>query len=109
MLCLTDLSPSTLRLADRGVVQESWQEVLYQGSQVRPSPERFQPPSLINVFSAFKIQTHRMFCDTTFNSLNTVLATIYQNFLESAMKFYRYERCISAVSAPTAALLTRTY
>ena len=68
-----------------------------------------QLPSLINMFSAFRIQTHRMFCDTTFNSLNTVLSTIYQNFLESAMKFYRYGRCISIVSTPKAVLLIRTY
>lgn len=56
--------------------------------------------------SAFKIQTHKMFLDTTFNSLNTVLTTIYQNFTESAMKYYRYAKCMAAGGVhPHASLL----
>ena len=31
-----------------------------------------------------------MFLDTNFNSPNTVLLSIYQNFVEVAMKYYRY-------------------
>lgn len=59
--------------------------------------------------SAFKIQTHKMFLDTTFNSLNTVLSTIYQNFVESAMKYYRYAKCMAAGSMhPHASLLIGT-
>ena len=59
--------------------------------------------------SAFKILTHKMFLDTTFNSVDTVLSTIYQNFLEVAMKYYRYGRCMSKDSNPSTALLIRKY
>lgn len=55
--------------------------------------------------SAFKNLTHKMFLDTTFNSLNTVLSTIYKNFLESAMKYYRYAKCMATSKYPQAALL----
>ena len=44
--------------------------------------------------SALKIQTHKMFVDTGFNSSLTVLSTIYQNFVEAAMKYYRYVKCM---------------
>ena len=57
--------------------------------------------------SAFKIQTHKLFLDTTFNSMHTVLSTIYQNFLEAAMKYYRYGRCMAKDSNPSATLLIR--
>ena len=50
-----------------------------------------------------------MFCDTTYNSLNTVLCTIYQHFLETAMKVFRYGKCMSANKAPPATLLIRTF
>lgn len=59
--------------------------------------------------SALKIQTHKMFLDTTFNSLSTVLSTIYQNFMESAMKYYRYAKCMGAGGMhPHASLLIGT-
>lgn len=51
-----------------------------------------------------------MFLDTTFNSLNTVLSTIYQNFVESAMKYYRYAKCMAAGGMhPHASLLIGTF
>ena len=59
--------------------------------------------------SAFKILTHKMFFDTTFNSIDTVLSTTYQNFLEVAMKYYRYGRCMSKDRHPSTALLIRKY
>lgn len=55
--------------------------------------------------SAFKNLTHKMFLDTTFNSLSTVLSTIHMNFLESAMKYYRYAKCMATGKYPHAALL----
>lgn len=55
--------------------------------------------------SAFKNLTHKMFLDTTFNSLNTVLSTIYKNFLELAMKYYRYAKCMATSMYPHAGLL----
>ncbi|KAL8822756.1 MAG: hypothetical protein Q9191_006514 [Dirinaria sp. TL-2023a] len=58
--------------------------------------------------NAFKIQTHRMFLDTTFNSRQTVLATVYKNFYETAMKFYRYQKCMRAAASPHATLLVNT-
>ena len=59
--------------------------------------------------SAFKILSHKMFFDTAFNSIDTVLSTIYQNFLEVAMKYYRYGKCMPKDGNPSAALLIRKY
>ncbi|SLM33959.1 telomerase reverse transcriptase [Lasallia pustulata] len=58
--------------------------------------------------NAFKIQTHAMFFDTTFNSLSTVLSTIYQNFVEAAMKFYRYAKCLCKHRRPQQSLMIKT-
>lgn len=59
--------------------------------------------------SSFKIQTHKMFFDTHFNSIATVLSTIYKNFVESAMKYYRYAKCMAAGARPHASLLIGQY
>ena len=66
---------------------------------------RYQVHWLIPKRSAFKIQTHRMFLDTDFNSPSTVLATIYQNFVETSMKYYRYMKCMANSRQPQAELL----
>ncbi|KAL8867135.1 MAG: hypothetical protein Q9174_005857 [Haloplaca sp. 1 TL-2023] len=58
--------------------------------------------------NAFKIQTHRMFLDTNFNSVLNVLGNVYQNFLEAAMKFYRYVLSMQQKSRPRSALLIDT-
>lgn len=50
--------------------------------------------------SAFKLQIHAMFLDTRLNSLATVLSTIYQNLLESAMKLYRYAKSMAKGRPP---------
>lgn len=55
--------------------------------------------------STFKIQTHKMFLDTDFNSIKSVLNNIYQNFAESAMKYYRYVKSMQVGKQPRAALL----
>jgi hypothetical protein len=47
-----------------------------------------------------------MFLDTNFNSPNTVLSTIYQNFMEAAMKYYRYGKTMEHWSQPHLELLT---
>jgi len=49
-----------------------------------------------------------MYLDTTYNSLPTVLANIYNSFLETATKTYTYARCLPSSKQPTVALLTRT-
>lgn len=46
-----------------------------------------------------------MFLDTTFNSRKTVLSTIYQNFVEASMKYYRYARCMARNKEPHLDLL----
>ena len=46
-----------------------------------------------------------MFLDTSFNSLCTVLSTIYQNFVEAAMKYYRYAKCMGGGKHPQLYLL----
>lgn len=58
-----------------------------------------------NLHSAFKIQTHKMFLDSDINSLSSVLNNIYQNFAESAMKYYRYVKSMQVGKQPRAALL----
>ena len=55
--------------------------------------------------SALKIQTHRMFLDTNLNSAMTVLSTIYQNFVEAAMKYHRYAKCMGGEKHPQQDLL----
>ena len=55
--------------------------------------------------SALKIQTHKMFLDTSFNSPSTVLSTVYQNFVEVAMKYYRYAKCMTEGNHPHSDLL----
>ncbi|KAK2803650.1 hypothetical protein FQN51_003412 [Onygenales sp. PD_10] len=44
--------------------------------------------------TAFRIQMHAMFLDTKHNHVSVVLASIYENFLESAMKMYEYTRSL---------------
>ncbi|KAL8713551.1 MAG: hypothetical protein Q9220_002413 [cf. Caloplaca sp. 1 TL-2023] len=58
--------------------------------------------------NAFKIQTHQMFLDTSFNSISNVITNIYQNFFETAMKYYRYLRSLAPGKEPHAALLIET-
>ena len=48
-----------------------------------------------------------MFLDTSFNSTATVLLNIYQNFVEAAMKYYRYAKCMAGVKHPHLDLLKR--
>lgn len=58
--------------------------------------------------SAFKIQTHKMFLDTNFNSPINVISNIYQNFLEAAMKYYRYVKLMPYKQQPHESLLVET-
>ena len=46
-----------------------------------------------------------MFLDTSLNSPLTVLSTIYQNFMEAAMKYYRYAKCMEGGKHPHPDLL----
>ena len=55
--------------------------------------------------SAFKIQTHRMFLDTNFNSVGRVMSNIYQNFVEAGMKYYRYAKSLRSDQQPHTSLL----
>ncbi|KAL8771820.1 MAG: hypothetical protein Q9194_004766 [Teloschistes cf. exilis] len=64
--------------------------------------------SKLSISSAYKLQTHKMFLDTNFNSLQTVLSNVYQNFLEAAMKYYRYAKSMPRDKQPHTALLTGT-
>ncbi|OJD10445.1 hypothetical protein AJ78_08549 [Emergomyces pasteurianus Ep9510] len=65
---------------------------------------------------SFKIQAHAMFLDTKHNPTPVVLASIYRNFLESAMKLYEYTRSLchrrnrgrGRTAAMSSALLIRT-
>jgi telomerase reverse transcriptase len=60
---------------------------------------------------SFNRQAHSMFLDTEHNPTSVVLAGIYHNFVESAMKMYHYAQSLSRRgrhSMPPTALLTRT-
>ena len=58
------------------------------------------------ILSAFRIQMHKLLLDTGFNSLRTVLSTIYQNLLETAMKCYRYAKSMPTSKQPSSDLVT---
>ncbi|MCJ1432065.1 hypothetical protein MMC27_001421 [Xylographa pallens] len=58
--------------------------------------------------NSFKIQTHAMFLDTSFNSQSTVFSNIYQNLSETAMKYYRYAKAMGGQRRLPASLLMRT-
>lgn len=60
---------------------------------------------LADIYSAFKIQAHKMFLDTNFNSMGSVLRNMYQNFTESAMKYYRYVNSMRRAKQPHTSLL----
>ncbi|KAL8717849.1 MAG: hypothetical protein Q9181_008274 [Wetmoreana brouardii] len=64
--------------------------------------------SMLKRVSAFKIQTNKMFLDTNFNSVSNVISNVYQNFLEAAMKYYRYVKSLPRDKQPHAALLIET-
>ncbi|KAL9603334.1 MAG: hypothetical protein Q9219_001196 [cf. Caloplaca sp. 3 TL-2023] len=58
--------------------------------------------------NALKIQSHKMFLDTSFNSTIEVMKNIYQNFFECAMKYYRYVKSMGRSQEPHKALLIGT-
>ncbi|KAI4252946.1 MAG: hypothetical protein LQ352_003992 [Teloschistes flavicans] len=60
----------------------------------------------LSTSSAYKLQTHKMFLDSNFNSLQKVLSNVYQNFLEASMKYYRYVKSMPRDKHPHNALLT---
>ncbi|KAL9044033.1 MAG: hypothetical protein Q9214_002802, partial [Letrouitia sp. 1 TL-2023] len=55
--------------------------------------------------NTLKIQTNRMFLDTNHNSLSRVLLTVHQNFVESAMKLYRYAKHMVGEKQPHPSLV----
>lgn len=56
----------------------------------------------------FKIQSHAMFLDTSFNSLTTVLSNVYSAFKETATKMWTYARCLPVGKRPGTKLLIST-
>ncbi|KAI9715739.1 MAG: hypothetical protein M1812_005737 [Candelaria pacifica] len=60
------------------------------------------------ILNTLKIQSHAMFLDTSFNPLTTVLSNIHQIFIESAMKYYCYIKCLPSPKKPETSILTRT-
>ena len=46
-----------------------------------------------------------MFTDTAFNSITTVMSNIYQNMLESAIKYCGYAKCLPRTKQPRARIL----
>ncbi|KAH8199578.1 hypothetical protein TruAng_006275 [Truncatella angustata] len=60
------------------------------------------------VLNAFKIQSHLMYLDTSFNSASTMLSNLYSAFVETATKTWAYVRCLPPPKRPAAGLVTRT-
>ena len=54
---------------------------------------------------AFKIQTHKMLLDTTFNRPARVLQTVYESLIEVGMKFFRYIKGMAKGARPQMELL----
>lgn len=101
---VTNASCSIGRYNDRRAIQGTGQDVLSKSPEVL----NVHPLCLTSadVSSALKIQIHKMFLDTNFNSPKTVLSTIYQNFIEAAMKYYRYVKSMVDSQQPHLAILT---
>lgn len=60
------------------------------------------------VLSSFRLQTHTMFLDTRHNNLRSVLAGIYSNFVETAIKMYRYIKTLPPRLRPSQELVIQT-
>ncbi|EED18804.1 telomerase reverse transcriptase, putative [Talaromyces stipitatus ATCC 10500] len=60
------------------------------------------------VLSSFRLQTHSMFLDTQHNNLRTVLMGIYSNFVETAIKMYRYIKTLLPRQRPSSGLVLQT-
>lgn len=60
------------------------------------------------VLASFRLQTHIMFLDTEHNSSKVVLLGIYTNFIETAIKMYRYYKTLRPQSRPSPGLVIRT-
>lgn len=56
----------------------------------------------------FKIQAHPMFLDTAHNSPHAVLSSLYAAFVDSAMRMYRYLRCLRRRRHPSPEVIVRT-
>jgi hypothetical protein len=57
---------------------------------------------------SFKLQSHAMYLDTSYNSTTTVLTNIYTSFLETATKMWTYARCLPVGKQPGTKLLIKT-
>lgn len=60
------------------------------------------------VLASFRLQTHTMFLDTEHNNSKVVLLGIYTNFIETAIKMYRYYKTLRPKSRPSPDLVLRT-
>jgi len=57
---------------------------------------------------SFKLQSHAMYLDTSYNSTTTVLTNIYTSFLETATKMWTYAKCLPGGKQPGTNLLIKT-
>ncbi|OKL61688.1 hypothetical protein UA08_02399 [Talaromyces atroroseus] len=60
------------------------------------------------VLTSFRLQTHSMFLDTEHNNLRTALLGIYSNFVETAIKMYRYIKSLLPRLRPSQELVLET-
>ena len=57
---------------------------------------------------SFKLQSHAMYLDTSYNSTTTVITNIYTSFLETATKMWTYAKCLPGGKQPGTNLLIKT-
>ena len=98
---------SNCRFPDCRCLQSPGTSVPSKGFKVNSTLS--EQPHETNIHSALKVQTMAMLTDTSYNSPNTVLLTIYLNFMECAMKFYRYCKLLKHTQRPKSPLLIRKY
>lgn len=60
------------------------------------------------VLASFRLQTHAMFLDTEHNATRVVLSGIYTNFVETAIKMYRYIKTLRPRARPSPGLVVST-
>jgi hypothetical protein len=53
-----------------------------------------------HVTDSFKIQSHAMYLDTSFNSTSTVHRNLHSAFSETATKMWSYARCLPVRNRP---------
>lgn len=94
------------RWLDSGSGKSAGADVPPQSAQV--GRRRAGCRAMLTGNSGFKIQLQAMFIDTSFNSVPTVLANLYQSMQEAAVRSFEYARALSRTRPIHSSLLIST-